>query len=120
MDRGIRRRSVDMVIQEMKTLMTSALMADRRVLLEMNVPSEKFDGVIEILPFMRSPTVSPLYQGQGFAVKAAVPTKDVPALIPRLIEAGATDILEYKLEKIVGAAISVNSQKENDHENTSG
>ena len=88
-------------LEEMTTLLRSALMADQRVLLEMNVSPDQFEQVIDMLPCMRSPTVSPLHAEQGFAVKAAVPTKNVRELIPRLIEAGATDILEYRLEKIV-------------------
>jgi ATP phosphoribosyltransferase len=54
-----------------------------------------------MLPAMRSPTVSPLYKEEGFAVKVAVPSKDVSVLIPKLVSVGARDILEYKLEKIV-------------------
>ena len=90
-------------LKEMVTLMRGVLMADSRVLLEMNVPPDCFEGVIAILPCMRAPTVSPLHNNSGFAVKAAVPIQNVPRLIPRLIAAGAVDILEYRLEKIVGA-----------------
>jgi ATP phosphoribosyltransferase len=91
------------LLREMTTLFRSALMADRRVLLEMNVPPQRFDAVIAILPCMRSPTVAPLHGEQGFAVKAAVPADEVPNLIPRLLQAGAVDILEFRLEKIVGS-----------------
>lgn len=90
------------ILREMVTIFRSALLADRRVLLEMNVPNDRFDDVIAILPCMRSPTVSPLHGEQGFAVKAAVPASDVPRLIPCLLKAGAVDILEYRVEKIVG------------------
>ena len=83
------------------TLISSCLEADKRVLLEMNVSQLNFQKVIDILPCMRSPTVSPLHRESGYAVKAAVPSPQVPALIPKLIEAGARDILEFKLEKIV-------------------
>ena len=82
-------------------LMRSTLDAERRVLLEMNVPADRLERLVAELPSMRSPTVSPLYAEQGFAVKVAVPSKDVPSLIPRLRELGATDILEYRLQKIV-------------------
>ncbi len=82
-------------------LMRSTLEAERRVLLEMNVPAEKLEAVVNQLPAMRSPTVSPLFGDQGFAVKVAVPVKESPHLITQLLEMGATDILEYRLEKIV-------------------
>lgn len=88
-------------IEELITLMESALLADRRVLLEMNVSRERFERVVAILPSMRSPTVSTLMGEQGFALKSAVAAARVKKLIPALLEAGATDILEYKLEKIV-------------------
>ena len=54
--------------------------------------------VISHLPAMRYPTVSPLYQDKGFAVRAAVKKSQIRELIPNLIAAGATDILE-KLEE---------------------
>ena len=82
-------------------LMQSTLNAQRRVLLEMNVSPEAFEPVIAMLPAMRSPTISPLHNQSGFAVKVAVPSAEVPGLIPKLVAAGASDILAYKLEKIV-------------------
>ena len=88
-------------LEELALLMRSALEADQKVLLEMNVGPDEIDSLLSVLPAMRSPTVSPLYKQQGFAVKAAVSKKDVPHLIPTLESAGAHDILEYKLEKIV-------------------
>lgn len=92
-----KREKLDALIR----LMKSTLEAERRVLLEMNVPADKLEQVVAALPAMRSPTVSPLFGEQGYAVKVAVPTKESPALITRLLEIGATDILEYRLEKIV-------------------
>jgi ATP phosphoribosyltransferase len=88
-------------IEDIATLMKSALLADSRVLLEMNVAGDRLERVIDILPCMRSPTVSTLHAEQGYAVKAAVPARDTHNLLLKLREAGARDILEYKLEKIV-------------------
>jgi ATP phosphoribosyltransferase len=88
-------------LDELVMLMRSVLNAEQRVLVEMNVSADDFDRLVANLPAMRSPTVSPLYQEAGFAVKIAVPAKEVPLLIPRLMAAGARDILEYRLEKIV-------------------
>ncbi len=88
-------------LEQIQMLMQSALNADQRVLLEMNVAKEDFDQLVAQLPCMRSPTVAPLYGDTGFAVKVSVPTKDVPKLIPQLRALGAKDILEYRLEKIV-------------------
>ena len=88
-------------MEEISMLMKSALNADRRVLLEMNVPGACFEKLVKDLPCMRAPTVAPLHNEDGFAVKVAVPAADVPKLIPKLIEAGARDILEFKLEKLI-------------------
>jgi len=88
-------------IQELKMLFQSVLDARERVMLEMNVPREKFDRIVKILPCMRSPTVAPLYGEKGFAVKIAVKRSEVVKLIPRLKKLGATDILEYEFRKVV-------------------
>lgn len=94
-------------IEDMATLMESVLLAGRRVLLEMNVPRGSLDRVVNILPCMRSPTVAPLHGDDGYAVKAAVPSADTRGLIISLRKAGARDILEYRLEKIVNGSKSV-------------
>lgn len=88
-------------INEMKMLFQSILDARTRVMLEMNIPKEKFDEVVKVLPCMRSPTVAPLYREQGFAVKAAVKRTEAMKLIPLLKKLGATDILEYEFRKVV-------------------
>lgn len=89
------------MLDELVTLMQASLLAKKRVLLEMNVGKDVFDQVIAQLPAMRSPTVSNLYGEEGFAIKVAVETREVSTLIPKLLAAGAKDILEYKLEKLV-------------------
>ena len=63
--------------------------------------SDNLDAVVAAVPAMKAPTVSPLHHDQGYALKVAVPAAAVPALIPRLKDLGARDILEYRLEKIV-------------------
>ncbi len=88
-------------IMELKMLFESVLNARSRVMLEMNVSREKFDDLMKILPSMKSPTVSPLFGDGGFAVKIAVKKSDVPTLLPKLQQHGATDILEYALRKVM-------------------
>lgn len=88
-------------LEEMTMLMKSTIQAREKVLLEMNVPAAVFEKIVNDLPCMKAPTVSKLHNSDGYAVKIAVSTKEVPELIPRLVALGATDILEYKLEKIV-------------------
>lgn len=79
----------------------SVIDARKRAMLELNVPLADLDAVIEALPAMREPTVAMLHGGAGMAVKAAVPRSDLPRLIPRLRQLGATDIAVSRLEQIV-------------------
>ncbi len=88
-------------IDELTLLFQSILDARRRVMLEMNVPRDQLEAVVNILPCMRSPTVSTLYQEEGFAVKAAVLRSEASKIIPLLKKFGATDILEYEIRKVV-------------------
>ncbi|MCL2094221.1 MAG: ATP phosphoribosyltransferase [Treponema sp.] len=95
-DKGKARR-----IQELAMLFQAVLDGRDRVMLEMNVPKDRFQEMVRDLPAMRSPTVAPLYGDEGFGVKIAIKKTEVPDLIPRLKEAGASDIVEYDLRKVV-------------------
>ena len=88
-------------VDEFVLLLNSVLDARKRVMLEMNVGAASLDAVLAMLPCMRMPTVMPLAGAGGFAVKSAVPTKEVRRLIPLLKAAGATDILEFAFSKVV-------------------
>ncbi len=88
-------------IMELKMLFEAVLNARGRVMLEMNVAKDKFDALVKGLPSMRSPTVSPLFGDNGYAVKIAVKKSEVPVLLPKLQALGATDILEYALRKVL-------------------
>ena len=86
---------------QIATLLTGVLEARGRVLVKMNVPAAALTAVIDLLPSMKAPTVNELYRGQGFAVETVVPKAVINTLIPELSDAGATDILELPLAKIV-------------------
>ncbi len=88
-------------IDELVMLFQAVLDARERVMLEMNVTKDKFDEIVKILPCMRSPTIAPLYGDLGFAIKVAVKKDEARKLIPLLKKMGATDILEYKFNKVV-------------------
>jgi len=88
-------------IMELKMLFECVLNARGRVMLEMNVAKDKFDNLIKSMPSMKSPTVSPLFGNDGYAVKIAVKKGEVPTLLPKLHELGATDIVEYGLRKVL-------------------
>lgn len=82
------------------SLLTGALEAREKVLLKLNTPEERLDGVLALLPAAKSPTVSRLASGD-WAVESVVPKKGINMLIPALIEAGASDLLEIPISKII-------------------
>lgn len=88
-------------IDDLVLLLTSVIEARQRVMVELNVSAEAFDAVIDVLPCMREPTVSRLHHEAGFAVKAAVPRRGLAELIPRVKQAGGTDIVVTNLSQIV-------------------
>ncbi|MCQ2597819.1 MAG: ATP phosphoribosyltransferase [Treponema sp.] len=88
-------------IMELKMLFEAVLAARDKVMLEMNVSKKNFEKLVAAIPSMKSPTVSPLYGDDGYAIKIAVKKGEVPTLLPKLRELGATDILEYALRKVM-------------------
>jgi ATP phosphoribosyltransferase len=88
-------------IEELAMLFRAVLDGRGRVMLEMNIPKDRFEAVVNGLPAMRSPTVAPLFGDGGYAVKIAVKKSEVPDIIPRLKKLGAVDIVEYDLRKVV-------------------
>ena len=90
------RRAMDQIM----ILLNGALDARGKVLLKINVTGELRDSVLEILPAAKSPTVNQLANGD-FAIETVVPKSDINLLIPALSEAGATDLVEIPISKIV-------------------
>jgi ATP phosphoribosyltransferase len=88
-------------MEDINTLLQGALKARGRVLVKLNVEAYDLDRVIKLLPAMRSPTVSELFGGGSYAVETVVPKDTINKLIPELKDAGATDIIELPISKIV-------------------
>jgi ATP phosphoribosyltransferase len=88
-------------IESLCVLLQGALAADAKVGLKMNVPAEHLEAVLRLLPAMKGPTVSPLTQGGWHAVETVADEKQVRDLIPELRRAGAQDIIEYPLNKVI-------------------
>jgi ATP phosphoribosyltransferase len=93
----VKRHAMDQLL----TLLQGTLEAREKVLVKLNVPADQLAAVVGLLPSLRSPTVSELSGGGGFAVETVVPKADINTLIPALKDHGATDILELALSKIV-------------------
>lgn len=88
-------------VEHMALLLQGALRAEDLVVLKMNVPEAKINGVIEILPSLNAPTVAHLYQSPWLSVETVVSKKVVRDLIPQLIKRGAEGIIEYSLNKVI-------------------
>jgi ATP phosphoribosyltransferase len=88
-------------IEEIRTLLLGVVEARGRVLLSMNVPEGRLEAVVGELPAMKRPTVSRLYGSDYLELTTVVDKAGVNILIPRLKAAGAEDILELAISKIV-------------------
>ena len=88
-------------IEAIRTLLLGSLEARERVLLLMNTPAECLDAVIAELPAMKRPTISRLYGSDDYSLTTVAEKTSVNILIPRLKAAGAEDILELPINKIV-------------------
>ncbi len=87
-------------MEQIMTLLTGTLEARGKVLLKLNVTSEAMDAVLALLPAAKSPTISQLASG-GFAIETVVAKRGINTLIPELIDAGASDLLEIPIAKII-------------------
>lgn len=88
-------------IEEIKTLLDGVLTARGKVLIKLNVSEANLQAVVDIMPGMKAPTISHLYGAEFYAVEAVTVKSEVNLLIPRLKHAGAEDILEIPISKIV-------------------
>lgn len=92
-----KRKAVD----ELTILLRGAVAARGRVLVKLNVDDAGLKEVIDLLPAMRAPTVSPLAQEGYYAVETIVQKSEINVLIPKLKSLGAEDIVEIPVTKIV-------------------
>ncbi|HIH78446.1 MAG TPA: ATP phosphoribosyltransferase, partial [Halobacteria archaeon] len=88
-------------INDIKTLLLGVMEGRENVYLIMNVPDDRLNDLIRMLPAMKKPTISQLYDSGYYSVQTVVSKKEINVLIPRLKQAGAEDILELSINKIV-------------------
>lgn len=91
-----KRKAMD----QLMTLLNGALDARGKVLLKVNVAAARRDEVLAVLPSAKSPTVNQLANGD-YAIETVVEKRGINILIPALLEAGGTDLLEMPITKIV-------------------
>jgi len=92
-----KRRAID----ELTLLLRGAVSARGRVMVKLNVDDANLKEIVELLPAMRAPTVSPLAQEGYYAVETIVEKNEINVLIPQLKALGAEDIVELPVTKIV-------------------
>jgi len=85
---------------QIMTLLLGTLEARTKVLVKLNVASDDLAQVLAVLPSAKSPTISEL-AGGGYAVESVVEKRTINTLIPALKDAGASDLLELPISKIV-------------------
>jgi len=88
-------------IQQIATLLQSALRAEGMVGLKMNAPGERVADIIEIMPSLNNPTVSNLYNSDWVSIESIMPEQEVRRIVPELLKLGAEGIVEYSLNKII-------------------
>jgi ATP phosphoribosyltransferase len=88
-------------IEQIALLLKGALYGEKMVGIKMNVPEEKMDDVIALLPSLNAPTVASLYNTKWFSVEIVVNSAVVRDLIPELLKHGAEGIIEYPLNKVI-------------------
>lgn len=88
-------------IEQIALLLKGALHGEKMVGIKMNVPEEKMDDVIGMLPSLNAPTVASLYNTKWFSVEIVVSSEAVRDLIPELLKHGAEGIIEYPLNKVI-------------------
>ncbi|MEO5377959.1 MAG: ATP phosphoribosyltransferase [Magnetococcus sp. DMHC-6] len=88
-------------IDQIALLLTAALTARHKVALKMNLPIDKSEEVLSVIPSLQSPTISTLHDKRWVAVETVVNRSQVRDLLPKLVKAGAVGILEYDLKKVI-------------------
>jgi len=88
-------------IEEIVTLLLGVIDARHQVLLSMNVPEDAMERVVAALPALKRPTVSRLHGVDYYSIQTVVQKGLVNTLIPSLKAAGAQDILEIPIAKII-------------------
>lgn len=88
-------------IEQVATLMQSALRAEGMVGLKLNAPADRVEAITGILPSQKAPTVAHLYKSDWVSIESVLPEKEVRRIVPELLRLGAEGIIEYPLNKII-------------------
>ncbi len=87
--------------QRIATLLVGAFQAEDKVGLKMNVRRDNLEAVVSQLPALKNPTISNLLDESWIAIEVIVDESTVRDIIPLLMDAGASGIIEYPLNKVI-------------------
>jgi ATP phosphoribosyltransferase len=88
-------------IENVALLLKAAIEAQGRVGIMLNVERANLQRILDLLPALQRPTISPLSDDGWVAVNTIIEERTVRELIPQLKAAQASGIVEYPLNKIV-------------------
>lgn len=88
-------------IENLVLLLKGAIAARKKVGVKMNVPKDKLEAILSLLPAQQSPTVSPLADDHWIALEVVVEERTQRDLVPELHRAGAQGIVSYPLNQVI-------------------
>jgi len=88
-------------IETIALLLRGALEAGSKVGLKLNAPKKALEKIVNCVPSLRNPTISPLSNPDWVALETIIDESVVREIIPLLKELGAEGIVEYPLNKVV-------------------
>jgi ATP phosphoribosyltransferase len=88
-------------IEVLAMLLKGALQAGAKVGLKMNVPRNRLDLVLTYLTSLHTPTISNQIDPDWVALEVIIDESVVRDIIPGLVQAGASGIIEYPLNKVI-------------------
>lgn len=88
-------------VNRLVLMLRGAMAANGKVGLMMNVPKARLDAVMKVLPGGMRPTIAELSDKNWVDLNVVIDEQLVRKLAPDLKQAGAEDIVEYPLNKII-------------------
>lgn len=89
------------ILQELLFRFEAIQMAEGKKYILLNAPKDKIDEIIELLPGMKSPTITPLANGEWVSVQSVIAEKHFWEIIGKLKSLGAEGILVLPIEKMI-------------------
>ncbi|MFQ5717862.1 MAG: ATP phosphoribosyltransferase, partial [Nitrospinales bacterium] len=88
-------------VDRLVLMLKGAMNANGKVGIMMNIPKSSLDAVLKVLPERLKPTISELSDSSWVDINVILDEKSVRELVPDLKQAGAADIVEYPLNKVI-------------------